>query len=285
MQAYIVGAVRTAGGRRNGRLSGWHPADLGGFILDSLLTRTGVDRNAVEDVIFGCVQQVGQQSQNIARTAVLSSRLPEHVPGVTIDRQCGSSQQAVTFAAQAVMSGSMDVVIAGGVESMTRVPMFLASSLPEQHGMGVYQGAGFDRRYAGVAPDQFSGAEMLAEKYSLSKDEMDRFALDSHQRAGQAVKSGAFLAEIAPIEITTDQGAEKHMQDEGIRLDATLGAITQLRPLSENGKLTAGTASQICDGAAALLVVNDRGLKTVGVEPLARIRSDVGLWRRSDNHA
>ncbi len=169
------------------------------------------------------------------------------------------------------MSGSMDVVIAGGVESMTRVPMFLASSLPEQNGMGHHRGARFDVRYQGAAPDQFSGAEMLAEKYSLSKSEMDRYALGSHEKAGRAAKSGSFLAEIAPIDIMTDQGAQKHLQDEGIRFDATLGAIAQLRPLGDGGKLTAGSASQICDGAAALLVVNDRGLKRLGLEPVARV--------------
>jgi acetyl-CoA C-acetyltransferase len=272
MQAYIVDAARTAGGKRKGRLSGWHPADLGGFILDALLDRTEIDPDAIEDVIFGCVQQVGQQSQNIARTALLSSRLPEHVPGVTIDRQCGSSQQAVSFAAQAVVSGTMDVVVAGGVESMTRVPMFLASTLPEQNGMGHYRGQRFEQRYDSSSPDQFSGAEMLADKHGLTKDEMDRYALASHEKAGRASKAGAFSAEIAPIDVVTAAGSmEKHVEDEGIRFDATLDAIMQLRPLSESGKLTAGTASQICDGAAAMLIVNDRGLKALDAEPLARI--------------
>jgi acetyl-CoA C-acetyltransferase len=151
------------------------------------------------------------------------------------------------------------------------VPMFLASSLPEQNGMGHYRGPRFERRYQGSVPDQFSGAEMLAEKHSLSKDDMDRYALDSHAKAGRATKSGAFVSQIAPIDVTTERGVEKHLQDEGIRFDATLEAIAQLRPLSETGKLTAGTASQICDGAAAMLIVNDRGLKRLGVKPLARI--------------
>jgi acetyl-CoA C-acetyltransferase len=169
-EAYIVAAARTAGGRRNGRLKDWHPADLGGLVIDGVLDKLGIDPRLVDDVVFGCVQQVGQQSQNVARTVALSSRLPESVPGVTIDRQCGSSQQAVHFAAQAVMSGAMDVVIAGGVESMTRVPMFIASTLPEKNGMGHYRGRRFQSRYGDAEPSQFNGAEMLAVKYDLPKD-------------------------------------------------------------------------------------------------------------------
>jgi len=270
-EAYIVGTVRTAGGRRNGRLRDWHPADLGGFVIDALLDRTGADPETVDDVIFGCVQQVGQQSQNVARTAVLSSRLPLSTPGVTIDRQCGSSQQAVHFAAQAVMSGTMDVVIAGGVENMTRVPMLAASTLPEANGMGHYRGRRFEERYA-VEPSQFDGAEMLAQKYALDRETLDRFALASHRKAAAAANEGRFAGEIVPVPVVLADGGEAlHERDEGIRPDASLEAIAQVKPLKEGGRISAANASQICDGAAALLVVNERGLKRVGLPPLARV--------------
>ena len=269
-EAYIVEAVRTAGGRRNGRLSGWHPADLGGFVIDSLLDRSGVDPQLVEDVVFGCVQQVGQQSQNIARTAALSSRLPEQVPGVTLDRQCGSSQQAVHFAAQAVMSGVMDIVIAGGVESMTRVPMLLASTLPEKNGMGHYRGLRFQERFGAGEPSQFDGAEMMAVKYQLPKDELDHFALESHRKAAAALE--IFKAEIAPVPVDADDGrADLHEVDEGIRPSATLEAIQGVKLLKEGGRISAANASQICDGASAVLIVNENGLKRLGAKPLARI--------------
>ena len=256
-EAYIVEAVRTAGGRRNGRLSGWHPADLGGLVIDSLLDRSGVDPHLVEDVIFGCVQQVGQHSQNIARTAALSSRLPEQVPGVTLDRQCGSSQQAVHFAAQAVMSGVMDIVIAGGVESMTRVPMLLASTLPEKNGMGHYRGLRFQERFGADEPSQFNGAEMLAVKYQLPKEELDRFALESHRKAAAALD--AFKAEIAPVPLDLeDGGTELHEVDEGIRPNATLDAIQGVKLLKEGGRISAANASQICDGASGVMFVSER---------------------------
>lgn len=176
-EAYIVAAARTAGGRRGGRLSGWHPADLAGKILDALVDRTGIDPALVEDVIIGCVSQAGEQSTNIARNAVLASKLPESVPGTSVDRQCGSSQQAVHFAAQAVMSGAMDVVIAAGVESMTRVPMFMPSTLPRKNDLGYYVSPAIQRRYPGVQDfSQFTGAEMVAKKYGLSKDMLDGYA-------------------------------------------------------------------------------------------------------------
>ncbi|MGE0501657.1 MAG: acetyl-CoA C-acetyltransferase [Rhizobiaceae bacterium] len=270
-EAFIVGAVRTAGGRRKGALKDWHPADLGGLVIDALLDRTGADPEVVDDVIFGCVQQVGQQSQNVARTAVLSSRLPQSTPGVTIDRQCGSSQQAVHFAAQAVMSGTMDVVVAGGVENMTRVPMLVASTLPEANGMGHYRGRRFDERYA-AEPSQFDGAEMLAAKYGLDRDTLDRFALASHHKAAAATQENRFADEIVAVPVTLADGTEaSHVRDEGVRPDASLEAIGQVKTLKEGGRISAANASQICDGAASLMVVNERGLKRLGLAPLARI--------------
>ena len=275
-EAYVVGAIRTAGGRRNGRMKEFHPADLGGLVIDGLLDRVGIDAKIIDDVVFGCVQQVGQQSQNIARTVALSSRLSESVPGVTIDRQCGSSQQAVHFAAQAVMSGAMDVVIAGGVESMTRVPMFIASTLPEGNGMGNYRGHRFRNRYGELEPSQFDGAEMLATKYDLSKDQLDQFSLDSHRKAAAARAN--FAAEILPVEIEVADGRrETHTVDEGVRPDATLEAISQVKLLKDGGRISAANASQICDGASAVLIVNERGLKATGVKPLARIHHMTAL--------
>ncbi len=271
-EAYIVAAARTAGARKGGRLRDWHPADMAGAVLDELVRRTGADPAMVEDVIMGCVTQTGEQSLSIGRGAVLASSLPESVPGTTIDRQCGSSQQALHFAAATVMSGQMDIIIAGGVESMTRVPMGLASSLPEQNGFGVAKSPRQERRYPGVEFSQFVGAEMIAEKYGQTRDELDRFALASHQKAAAATNAGAFSDEILPLEITTEQGAtEMHDRDEGIRFDASLEGIGSVKLLREGGRVTAATASQICDGASGVMVVNEAGLKRLGVEPLARV--------------
>lgn len=270
--AYIVSAVRTAGGRRNGWLKDWHPADLGGAVIDAVLERIDADPELVEDVIFGCVGQIGQQSQNIARNVVLSSRLPETVPGVSVDRQCGSSQQALHFAAQAVMAGAADIVIAGGVESMSRVPIGLPSQLPAEHGYGVSRGQRMQARYPGIQFSQFSGAEAIARKHGLSRDTLDAYALESHRRAAAAVHAGRFDDEILSLDIQGDNGIERHVVDEGIRFDASLEAMGQVKPLQEDGRLTAATSSQICDGASAVLVVSDAGLKALGVEPLARIR-------------
>jgi acetyl-CoA C-acetyltransferase len=189
-EAYIVAAARTAGGRKGGRLAGWHPADLAGAVLDALVERTGADPAQVEDVIMGCVMQAGEQSNNIARSAIMASKLPESVPGTSIDRQCGSSQQALHFAAQAVMSGSMDVVIAAGVESMTRVPMGLASSLPAKNGFGHYKSPNMEQRYPNIQFSQFTGAEMMAAKYGLAKETLDQYAYQSHQRAIAATQAG-----------------------------------------------------------------------------------------------
>ncbi len=273
-EAYIVAARRTAGGRRNGRLSGWHPADLAAVVLDALVDDTGIDPAAIDDVIMGCVSQAGEQSANIARNAVLASRLPESVPATSVDRQCGSSQQAFHFAAQAVMSGTMDCVIAAGVESMTRVPMFTPSDLARQAGMGVYMSPRMSERYPGIQFSQFTGAEMLARKYGLSKQQLDEYALESHRRAAVATRDGRFAREIVEIEARYNDGtgaAGTHAVDEGIRFDATLDAIAGVKLLHEGGVITAANASQICDGAAGMLVVNERALKTFGLRPLARV--------------
>jgi acetyl-CoA C-acetyltransferase len=273
-EAYIVAAARTAGGRRNGRLSGWHPADLAAQVLDALVARTGADPALVEDVIMGCVGQVGEQAMNIARNAVLASTLPESVPATAIDRQCGSSQQALHFAAQAVMSGTMDVVIAAGVESMTRVPMGTPVVLPFKNGLGSYMSPAMQQRYPGIEFSQFTGAEMMARKYGLEKAHLDAYALGSHQRAIAATQAGLFDAEIVPVRARMNDGTEPgdlHTRDEGIRFDATLESIAGVKLIAEGGRCTAATASQICDGAAGLMVVSERGLKSLGVKPLARI--------------
>lgn len=269
-EAYIVEALRTAGGRRDGRLKEWHPAALAGQALNGLLDRTGADPTLIEDVIMGCVGQAGEQSANIARSAVLSSRLPESVPATSVDRQCGSSQQALQFAAQAVMSGTMNCVIAAGVESMTRVPMGMASILAVKAGFGRPHGPAVEKRYPGVQFSQFTGAETMAKKYNLSREELDAFSFGSHQKAIKAVESGAFDKEILPIKISQDSD-EMHTVDEGIRFDGTLEGMAKLKLIEEGGRLTAASSSQICDGSSAVLVVNEQGLKDLGVEPLARI--------------
>jgi acetyl-CoA C-acetyltransferase len=271
-EAYIVAAARTAGGRKGGRLAGWHPADLAASVLNSLVDRSGVDPAQIEDVIMGCVMQAGEQSNNIARNAVMASKLPESVPATSVDRQCGSSQQALHFAAQAVMAGSMDIVIAAGVESMTRVPMGLASQLPAKNGFGHYKSPGIEAKYPNIMFSQFTGAEMMAEKYGLSKDQLDTYSYDSHQRAIAATQAGKFKDEIVSLQITrADSSTDTHHIDEGIRFDASLDGIKGVKLIAENGKHTAASASQICDGASGVMVVNEKGLKSLGVKPLARI--------------
>ena len=273
-QAYIVAAARTAAGRRGGRLSGWHPADLGAEVLNALLDRSGADPQLVDDVIMGCVVQIGQQAMNVARNAVLASRLPESVPGTTIDRQCGSSQQALHFAAQAVMSGAMDCVIAGGVESMSNVPMTASVALPRKNDMGHYMSPAIQARYPNIEFSQFMGAEMMAKKYDLSRAQLDAYSFDSHQRAIAATEAGAFDKEIVPVEVRMADGSgsgEMHSRDEGIRFEATLESIGQVKLLAEDGRITAASASQIADGATGVMVVNEAGLKKLGVAPLARI--------------
>jgi acetyl-CoA C-acetyltransferase len=270
--AFIVGAVRTAGGRRGGRLAGWHPADLGGETLNALVDRTGIDPAAIEDVIVGCVTQAGEQAFSIGRSIVLASKLPETVPAVTIDRQCGSSQQSIQFAAQAVMSGTQDVVVAAGVESMTRVPMGSNYMLHEKEAIGVGPiSERIQKRFGVEMFSQFQGAQMMADKYGFSRADLDRFALQSHRRAAAATQAGAFDAEIVPLMIDRGDGPQSHRQDEGIRYDASLESIGSVRLLQPDGVISAANASQICDGAAAVMVVSERALKTHGLTPLARI--------------
>lgn len=273
-EAYIAVAARTAGGRKGGRLSGWHPADLAGQVLNALLDRSGADPALIEDVILGCVSQVGEQSSNVARNAVLASRLPESVPGTTVDRQCGSSQQALHFAAQAVMSGTMDVVIAGGVESMSRVPMGLPNTLPAKNGFGEYVSPAVRARYPGVVFSQFTGAEAIAKKYGLGKDVLDEYGFRSQQRAIAATRAGKFHAEIVPVEARLADGSVPggaHEIDEGIRFDVSLQGIQAVKLIAEGGRISAATASQICDGASGVIVASERGLKSLGITPIARI--------------
>ena len=274
-EAYIVAAVRTAGGKRGGRLSGWHPVDLAAQVLNELVERTGIDPARVEDVIMGCVSQVGEQSTNVARNAVLASKLPESVPGTSVDRQCGSSQQALHFAAQAVMAGSMDVVIAAGVESMSRVPMFTSSALPQKNGMGYYMSPNIRQRYEAVGDfSQFLGAEMIGKKYGLGRDDVDEYAYRSHQQAITATRDGLFDDEILAVEVRNADGTgtgDMHTVDEGIRMDVTKAGIQGVKLLQEGGIVTAANASQICDGASGVMVVSERALKELGLTPLARI--------------
>ncbi len=271
-EAYIVAAARTAGGRKGSRLAGVHPVDLAGEVLKSLVERTKADPALVEDVIMGCVGQGGEQAVNVARNAVLAAGFPESVPATSVDRQCGSSQQALHFAAATVMSGQMDVVIAAGVESMSRVPMGSPSVLAAKAGMGNYMSPAMQARYPGIQFSQFAGAEMIAKKYGFTKDDLDAFGFSSHQKAIAATQGGAFDDEIVAIEVTLADGTKEiHKIDEGIRFEASLEGIRGVKLLVEGGTVTAATSSQICDGASGVMVVNERGLKALGVEPLARI--------------
>ncbi|MCX2981056.1 acetyl-CoA C-acyltransferase [Halieaceae bacterium IMCC14734] len=271
-EAFICGAVRSAGGRKNGRLSKVHPIDLGAIVVDALVERVGIAPEAVDDLIFGCVSQVGAQSSNVARNVCLSSVLGESVPGTSVDRQCGSGQQAMHFAAQAVMSGTQDVVVAGGVESMSQVPIGASIVDGYKADHGVPYGERLGERYPGIQFSQFVGAEMLAKKYDLSSEELVQFAFASHMKAKQAVEEGRFDSEIVPIEVELEDGSRvMHTQDEGIRMDSTLDAMRGLQPLQEGGKMTAATASQICDGASAVLIANADAVKKYGLTPLAKI--------------
>jgi acetyl-CoA C-acetyltransferase len=264
VEAYIIDAVRTAGGKRDGALKDWHPVAMGAAVLDALVRRTGIDPAAVDDVVAGCVSQIGEQSFHVARNLVLASSLPDSVPAVTIDRQCGSSQQSVHFAAQAVMSGTQDLVIAAGVESMTRVPMGTPVVLPMQAGIGTGPWPpAILERYGVTEFSQFRGAEMMAAKYGLSRADLDGFALDSHRKAAAATEAGAFDKEIVPL--------GEHRGDEGIRRDASLEGLGSLRTLTPDGVITAGNASQICDGASGVLIANERAVKAHKLKPLARI--------------
>jgi acetyl-CoA C-acetyltransferase len=271
--AYIVEAVRTAGGRRGGRLAGVHPVDLLAQSLDAIVVRSGIDPTAIDDVITGCVSQAGEQAMQVGRMGVLASKLlPQSTPAVTIDRQCGSSQQAIQFAAQAVMSGTQDVVIASGVESMSRVPMGSNVTLHMKEGLFA-KAAGLEEKFPGINFSQFVGAEMIVKKHGFTKDDLDRFAYASHQKAIAATKAGAFDHEIVPIAIETAEGSAMHTIDEGIRFDATLEGIAGVKLISPDGALTAASASQICDGSSAVLVVSEAALKRYNLTPLARIHN------------
>jgi acetyl-CoA C-acetyltransferase len=272
--AYIIDAVRTAGGKRGGKLAGWHPVDMAAATLDAIVSRCGFDGSRVEDVIMGCVSQGGQQAGQIGRNAVLATKhLGEGVPAVTIDRQCGSSQQAMQFAAQAVMSGTQDLVIAAGVESMTRVPMGSTAMFHAKEGLGTYKSPGLEENYPGVMWSQFKGAEMLVQKHGFSKEQLDQFALSSHLKAIAATNAGAFAYEILALEIETPDGKVMHNVDEGIRFDATLESIAGVKLMSEGGSLTAASSSQICDGASAVLIASEQAVKDHGLSPIARIHN------------
>ncbi len=271
--AYIAEAVRTAGGRRGGRLAGVHPVDLLARSLDAIVERSGIDPSAIDDVITGCVSQAGEQAMQVGRMGVLASRLlPQSTPAVTIDRQCGSSQQAIQFAAQAVMSGTQDVVIASGVESMSRVPMGSNVTLHMKEGL-YSKAAGLEEKFPGINFSQFMGAEMIVKKHGFTKDDLDRFAYASHEKAIAATRAGAFDAEIVAVPIETPDGAQLHTIDEGIRFDATLEGIAGVKLLSPDGTITAASSSQICDGSSAVLVVSEAALKRHGLTPLARIHN------------
>jgi acetyl-CoA C-acetyltransferase len=269
-EAFIIGAVRTPVTRRGGSLAGVHPADLGAHVIKHLLDRTGADPEAVDDVVFGCVDTVGPQAGDIARTAWLAAGLPEAVPGVTVDRQCGSSQQAVHFAAQAVLSGTAGLVVAGGVQNMSMVPIAAAMSPPYPDPFSGSEG--WRARYGAEEISQFRAADLIAAKWGIGRAEMERFALASHQRAARAIDDGAFEAEIAPYRDVTE--------DEGPRRDTTLEKMAALRPLREGGLITAALSSQISDGAAALLIASDDAIRRHSLRPRARI---IHLSARGDD--
>jgi acetyl-CoA C-acetyltransferase len=265
-EAFIVDAVRTPVGRRGGGLAGAHPADLGAYVLSALIARTGIDPNAVDDVIFGCVDTIGPQAGDIARTAWLAAGLPEAVPGVTVDRQCGSSQQAVHFAAQAVLSGTADLVAAGGVQNMSQIPIAAAMMAGQAFGHeNPFTGSdGWLARYGDQEISQFRSADLIADKWNISRAAMEEFALASHQRAVAAIDSGHFTAEIEPY------GDLK--ADECPRRDTSLERMAGLKPLRPDGVTTAALSSQIADASAALLIASDRAVAEHGLTPKARIR-------------
>ncbi|WP_353941979.1 acetyl-CoA C-acetyltransferase [Streptomyces sp. HUAS MG91] len=266
-EAYIVEAVRTPVGRRKGGLSGVHPADLGAHVLKELVTRTGVDPAAVEDVVFGCLDTVGPQAGDIARTCWLAAGLPEEVPGVTVDRQCGSSQQALHFAAQGVLSGTQDLVVAGGVQNMTMIPIAFASrQAAEPLGLtdGPYLGSeGWRARYGNQPVNQFHGAELIAQKWGVTRRDQEEWALQSHQRALRAIDEGRFDRE------TVAYGDVR--VDEGPRRDTTLEKMAGLKPVLDGGTITAACSSQVSDGAAALLIASEQAVREHGLTPRARV--------------
>ena len=264
-EAYIVGALRTAVGRKKGALSQMHPADMGAHVIKAVVDAAGVDPAAVDDVVFGCVDTIGHQAGDIARTAWLAAGLPEEVPGVTVDRQCGSSQQAVHFAAQAVMSGTADLVVAGGVQNMSQIPIAAAMTVAGQFGItDPFSGSkGWRARYGDQPVSQFHAAELIAGKWDVSRDAMEDFALESHRRALRAIDEGRFEREIVPY--------EGFAVDEGPRRDTSKEAMAGLRTLVEGGRLTAAVSSQISDASAALLIASEDAVRTHGLTPRARI--------------
>jgi len=267
--AVIVDAVRSPVGRRNGILKDWHPADLSGHVIATLVERTGLDPAQVDDVIWGCVAQTGEQTGNLARWALLAAGFPDKIPGVTIDRQCGSSQQAVHFAAQAIMAGVQDIVVAGGVESMTRIPMGVTFS----QGPGLAFGPRVMKRYENQLVPQGISAEMMAEKWGVTRTRLDEIATDSHSRAALAIDEGRFESQIAPVEVKTPEGSiEMVATDEGVRRGTTVEKLAGLKPaFKEDGVVTAGNSSQISDGAGALLIAGEDTAEKMGWEPMARI--------------
>jgi acetyl-CoA C-acetyltransferase len=268
-EAFIVEAVRTPVGRRGGGLSQIHPADMGGHVIQALMERSKLDPEAVEDVVFGCLDQIGPQAGDIARTCALLGGLPEHVPGVTVDRQCGSSQQAVSFAAQAVMSGTMDVVVAGGVQNMSQVPITAAFTAGQADDYNPYTSASrWQTLYGSGEVSQFVGAEMMADKWDISREEMEEFAVESHRRALRAQAEGRFDNEIVPIDGAT--------RDEGPR-EPDLDKIRSLPTLTPDGRITAAVASQISDGAAAMLIMNEEAVARHGMTPRARVHH-ISVW-------
>jgi len=263
-EAFIVDAVRTPVGKRGGSLSQIHPADLGAITLNALMERTGIDPGAVEDVVMGCLDTIGPQAGDIARTAWLAAGLPEHVPGVTVDRQCGSSQQAVHFAAQAVLAGVSDVVVAGGVQNMSMIPISSAMTVTEGMGLPeIFAGSeGWSKRYGDQEISQFRGADLIAEQWDISRDDMEAFAVESHERAIRATQEGRFEREIVPVNgLARDEGPREPNWDK----------IRSLPTLREGGRITAAVSSQISDASAAMLVVSERALAEHGLAPRARI--------------
>ncbi len=274
-EAYIVDAVRTPVGKRGGSLASMHSADLGAHVLKALVERTGIDAGAVDDVIMGCCDTIGSQAGDVARTAWLVAGLPDHVPGVTIDRQCGSSQQAVHFAAQGVMSGTQDLVVAGGLQNMSAIPISAAMLVAQQYGFTTpfAESPGWLERYGDREVSQFRSAEMIAEKWDISREEMEEFALSSHTRARTAIDEGRFKNEIVPVgDFAVDECPR----------DTSLEKMAGLKPLAEGGRITAAVASQICDASSAMLIASERAVAEHGLTPgRACITSRCGATTRS----
>ncbi|MCD2105999.1 acetyl-CoA C-acetyltransferase [Rhodococcus erythropolis] len=263
-EVYIVDAIRTPIGKRGGALSGVHPIDLGAHVVKALVERTGIDPSDVDDVIFGCVDAIGGQAGNIARMSWLAAGFPEHVPGVTVDRQCGSSQQAVHFGAQAILSGTADLIVAGGVQNMSQIPISAAMIVGQQYGFDTPTSGsvGWTERYGDQEVSQFKGAEMIAEKWDISREELEKWALQSHERAKAAIAAGRFDNEIVAMgDATVDEGPR----------DTSLEKMATLKVLVEDGRMTAAVASQISDGASALLLASAEAVEKYNLKPRARI--------------